>query len=196
MEEHLLYNFIELGKLEEIKKYVTAENINNCFGGICFPGNTLLDIFSFRAKNNKKWGNFLHYCFDLGAVIKCKNDGWNILHTFTYDNSFLLLKIAIERSIKNKSFHSLILGSHSLYRIAIEAGNEDCAILLIDAGIKPETRIPKVLSFIKSRKRSGEAAVIVLGMLKTKSKVLGNNGNHVLTIISRCIWGNRGIPIK
>lgn len=71
--------------------------------------------------------------------------------------------------------------------------------IAIDAGVIDTDKIPPkvhagVHLFVWLRTRARYAALTVLGALRCRSRVIRKtaNGNDVLRLVARCVWGSRG----
>lgn len=83
-------------------------------------------------------------------------------------------------------------------QLAFELRRIENAKILLDAGAKlglvyADTSIPEwVHGFMEHREHIRKITLIVLGLKRAQSQIIGCNGRNVLCVIARCVWETRG----
>lgn len=190
--------FLRQGEFDKAKLLVNRENahLRDEYGdGV---------LASFCAYGPDDPGLF-RYFKKLGATLELDSAGkrYSLLHLSVDSRRYRLMRTLLDMGMPVDILDDY--GSSTLCDILRSHDEEDedeieCMKMLLDAGADlsiAENRpfsIPSwVYDFVAKRKQTRTEALIILGLLRCKSQIIGQNGKDVLRIIARCTWGLRGL---
>lgn len=149
--------------------------------------------------------DLLRHFIKLGASLSASK-GFTPFQMAARENKPKLLRALLDYS-DAANYMNLRTTHHYTSPIEFCCNGQDkieCAKILIDAGAKlpKQKHIGVVLdvvlqNFIETRRTTRSAAIMILGLKRCRSSVLGGgNGGDILRVIARCVWSTRGLVTK
>lgn len=195
----MLYMLIQSGNLAEAKLLVTPSNVQSRDGHKRGVLSHLCEIGEIPKDDELE---LLRHYMEQGATFELDN-GHSVIHKAAFQRKPWLLRKLLDYGfpIHHTDYYKRPVLRYIFMWYPRDDPTGKCKIcirILLDAGatIPPETDWPPppwVPNFVAGRDCARTSAIIVLGVMRCRSKVLGPcNGIDVLRIVARCIWASRG----